>query len=39
VAVDTIRKTQTAKSLEGLIKSLKSSAKIEYQQGYAPPKS
>lgn len=37
VAVETIRKTQTAKSLEGLLKSLRSSSKIEYQPGYAPP--
>jgi EpsD family peptidyl-prolyl cis-trans isomerase len=37
-AVDAIRKTQTAKSLEGLLKSLRSSAKIEYQPGYGPPK-
>ena len=36
-AVDMMRKTQTAKSLEGVLKSLRSSAKIEYQQGYAPP--
>jgi EpsD family peptidyl-prolyl cis-trans isomerase len=38
VAVQAMRKTQTAKSLEGLLKSLKSSAKIEYQKGYGPPK-
>ena len=36
VAVQAIRKTQTTKSLEGLLKSLRSSAKIEYQPGYAP---
>ena len=35
-AVQAIRKTQTKKSLEGLLKSLRSSAKIEYQPGYAP---
>ena len=38
IAVEAMRKQQTAKSLEGLLKSLKSSAKIEYQKGYAPPK-
>ena len=38
VAVDAMRKTQTAKSLEGMLKSLRDSAKIEYQPGYAPPK-
>lgn len=38
VATDAIRKSQTAKSLESLLKSLKSSAKIEYQAGYSPPK-
>ncbi len=37
-AVATMRKTQTAKSLQDLLKSLRSSAKIEYQQGYAPKK-
>lgn len=36
IAVQAIRKTQTTKSLEGLLKSLRSSAKIEYQPGYAP---
>jgi len=36
-AVALMRKQQTAKSLEGLLKSLKDSAKIEYQPGYAPP--
>jgi len=36
-AVDAIRKTQTATSLEGMLKSLRSSAKIQYQQGYGPP--
>ena len=35
-AVELMRKAQTAKSLEGLLKSLRSSAKIEYQPGYAP---
>lgn len=39
VAADAIRKSQTAKSLESLLKSLKSSGKIEYQPGYAPKKS
>ena len=38
LAAQAIRKTQTAKSLEALLKSLKSSAKIEYQAGYGPPK-
>jgi peptidyl-prolyl cis-trans isomerase C len=38
VAVEAMRKTQTAKSLEGLLKSLQKSAKIEYQKGYGPPK-
>ena len=37
-AVATMRKTQTAKSLQDLLKSLKSSAKIEYQPGYQPKK-
>jgi peptidyl-prolyl cis-trans isomerase C len=37
-AVALMRKQQTAKSLEGLLKSLRSSAKIEYQHGYAPAK-
>ena len=35
-AVQAIRKTQTTKSLEGVLKSLRQSAKIEYQPGYAP---
>jgi peptidyl-prolyl cis-trans isomerase C len=38
VAVQAIRKTQAAKTLQGLLKSLKDTAKIEYQPGYAPPK-
>lgn len=38
VAAAAIRKTQTAKSLESLLKSLKDSAKIQYQSGYGPPK-
>jgi hypothetical protein len=38
VAAQAIRKTETAKSLESMLKSLKSSAKIEYQSGYGPPK-
>lgn len=37
VAVAAMRKAQTAKSLEGLLKSLRSSAKIEYQPGYSAP--
>jgi EpsD family peptidyl-prolyl cis-trans isomerase len=37
VAVQAIRKAQMAKSLESLLKSLRDSAKIEYQPGYAPP--
>jgi len=36
LAVETIRKTQTAKALEGLVNSLRGSAKLEYQPGYAP---
>lgn len=36
-AVDAMRKMQTTKSLQDLLKSLKDSAKIEYQPGYAPP--
>jgi EpsD family peptidyl-prolyl cis-trans isomerase len=39
VAVALMRKQQTAKSLEGLVKSLRNSAKIEYQPGFAPKKS
>jgi hypothetical protein len=39
VAVQAIRKTQMAKSLQDLLKSLRSSAKVEYQPGYAPAKS
>lgn len=38
IAVETMRKTQTAKALENLVKSLKDKAKIEYQKGYGPPK-
>lgn len=38
IAAQAIRKSQTATSLESLLKSLKSSAKIEYQPGYGPPK-
>ena len=38
VAVQAMRKTQTQKSLEGLLKSLRDTAKIEYQPGYAPKK-
>jgi hypothetical protein len=33
-----MRKAQTGKALESLMKSLRSSAKIEYQAGYGPPK-
>jgi hypothetical protein len=39
IAVAAIRKSATQKSLEDLLKSLKSSAKIEYQPGFAPKKS
>jgi hypothetical protein len=38
VAVQAIRKAQTGKALQGLLKSLKDSGKIEYQAGYGPPK-
>jgi peptidyl-prolyl cis-trans isomerase C len=38
IAVDAMRKTQTGKALEGLLKSLRDSAKIQYQPGYGPPK-
>lgn len=38
-AVQAIRKNQTAKSIQGLLKSLRSTAKIEYQPGFAPKKS
>jgi EpsD family peptidyl-prolyl cis-trans isomerase len=37
-AVGVMRKQQTAMSLQGLLKSLRNSAKIEYQPGYAPKK-
>lgn len=37
-AVAAMRKTQTAKSLQDLLKSLRNSAKVEYQPGYAPKK-
>jgi peptidyl-prolyl cis-trans isomerase C len=37
VAVDAMRKSQTTKALEGLLKSLRGSAKIDYQSGYSPP--
>lgn len=36
IGVAAIRKSQTTKSMEGLVKSLRSSAKIEYQPGFAP---
>jgi peptidyl-prolyl cis-trans isomerase C len=39
VAVDAMRKTQTATALEALLKSRRNSAKIEYQAGYGPPSS
>lgn len=39
VAVQAMRKAQTQKSLEGLLKSLRDTAKIEYQPGFAPKKS
>jgi EpsD family peptidyl-prolyl cis-trans isomerase len=39
LAVQIMRKQQTAKSIQGLLKSLRSSAKIDYQPGYAPKKS
>ncbi len=38
IAVQAMRKAQTQKSLEGLLKSLRSTAKIEYQPGFAPKK-
>ena len=37
-AVAMMRKDETAKSMQGLLKSLRSSAKIDYQPGYAPKK-
>jgi EpsD family peptidyl-prolyl cis-trans isomerase len=37
-AVALMRNQQTNKTMEGLLKSLKASAKIEYQPGYAPKK-
>jgi hypothetical protein len=39
VAVAQMRKSQTTNTVEALLKSLRSSAKIEYQPGYAPKKS
>jgi EpsD family peptidyl-prolyl cis-trans isomerase len=36
IGVAAIRKSQTTKSMEDLVKSLRSSAKIEYQPGFAP---
>lgn len=39
LAVQAMRKSQTQKSLEALLKSLRGTAKIEYQPGYAPKKS
>ena len=38
VATMAIRRNQGSKLMENRLKSLRSSAKIEYQQGYAPPK-
>jgi peptidyl-prolyl cis-trans isomerase C len=38
VAVQAMRKAQAGKALQGLLKSLRDSAKIEYQPGYAPAK-
>ena len=37
IAVDAMRKAQTAKALEDLLKSRRNSAQIEYQSGYGPP--
>ena len=37
VAVEAMRKAQTGKGLQDLLKSLRSQAKIDYQPGYAPP--
>ena len=39
LAVQAMRKAQTQKSLEALLKSLRGTAKIEYQPGYAPKSS
>jgi len=39
IALAVIRKNQTEKSLKDTVKSLRSSAKIEYQSGFAPKKS
>jgi EpsD family peptidyl-prolyl cis-trans isomerase len=36
IAVAAIRKSQTTNTMESLVKSLRSSAKIEYQPGFAP---
>lgn len=38
LATQAMRKMQTTKNLESQLKSLRSSAKIEYQSGYGPPK-
>jgi len=38
-AVQLMRKKQTTKSIEDLLKSLRGTAKIEYQPGFAPKKS
>jgi hypothetical protein len=34
-----MRKSQTQKAIQGLLKSLRDQAKIEYQPGFAPKKS
>ena len=39
IAVQAMRKKQTTKSIEDLLKSLRSSANIQYQPGFAPKKS
>lgn len=39
LAIAAIRRQQTASLLKGRLKTLRQSAKIEYQTGYAPPKS
>jgi hypothetical protein len=39
IAVQAMRKSQTQKAIQGLLKSLRDQAKIEYQPGFAPKKS
>lgn len=39
VALNTMKQSQVQKFVQDRVKSLKGSAKIEYQPGYAPPKS